>query len=307
MQPANRRRLARGGIVGAMTAVAAPIRTRQVLGFDFVDDVSLDATVERLLAPQPDDGREPIVFTPNVDTVVHMWELERSGVAHRLRNSRYVLPDGQPIVWASRMLGQPLGARLAGSDLVTPLWRRLVAEERRAMVVVSCPQVAAPLQAEMPSLGVYVPPVFDADDPVAFAAVVRSAAEVLERTSPEFVFLGISFPKQQLLALALIDHVRRQGGQPPVFLCIGGGLELHVGRHRRAPQWARRAGGEWFFRFLLEPRRLFHRYFVKDLRFLPIMRVELRAARPPRLWRSGRVRVAGMPGWLWMLLPVLAL
>jgi hypothetical protein len=32
-------------------------RTRPVLGFDFVDDVSIDATVDRLLAPQPDDGR----------------------------------------------------------------------------------------------------------------------------------------------------------------------------------------------------------------------------------------------------------
>ena len=291
----------------ALTDTAERVRTRQVLGFDFVDDVSIDATVERLLAPQPDDNREPIVFTPNVDTVVHMPELERWGVSHRLRNSRYILPDGQPIVWASRMLGEPLGARLAGSDLVTPLWRRLVAEQRRAMVVVSCPQVAAPLQADMPSLGVYVPPVVDVDDHAAFADVVRAAAEVLDRSRPEFVFLGISFPKQQLLALALIDHLRRQGKQPPVFLCIGGGLELHVGRHRRAPLWVRSAGGEWFFRFLLEPRRLFHRYFVKDLRFLPIMRLELRAARPPRAWRRRQLRVAGMPGWLWMLIPLLAL
>jgi N-acetylglucosaminyldiphosphoundecaprenol N-acetyl-beta-D-mannosaminyltransferase len=293
--------------VDALTAAAGHAPTRHVLGFNFVDDVSIDATVERLLAPQPDDGREPIVLTPNVDTVVNMAELERSGVGHRLRNCRYILPDGQPIVWASRMLGRPLGARLAGSDLVSPLWHRVVVEERRAMVVVSCPEVAAPLQAEMPSLGVYVPPVFDVDDPVAFAEVIRAAAEVLERSRPEFVFLGISFPKQQLLALALIDHMRRQGRQPPLFLCIGGGLELHVGRHRRAPRWVRRAGGEWFFRFLLEPRRLFHRYFVKDLRFLPIMRFELRATRPPRPWRRRQLRVAGMPGWMWVLIPFLTL
>jgi N-acetylglucosaminyldiphosphoundecaprenol N-acetyl-beta-D-mannosaminyltransferase len=293
--------------VDALTAVAGRAQTRHVLGFNFVDDVSIDATLERLLAPQPDDGREPIVLTPNVDTVVNMPELEGWGVGHRLRNSRYILPDGQPIVWASRMLGRPLGARLAGSDLVSPLWHRLVAEERRAMVVVSCPLVAAPLQAELPSLGVYVPPVFDVDDPVAFAEVIRAAAEVLESSRPEFVFLGISFPKQQLLALALIDHMRRQGRQPPLFLCIGGGLELHVGRHRRAPRWVRRAGGEWFFRFLLEPRRLFYRYFVKDLRFVPIMRFELRATRPPRPWRRRQVRVAGMPGWLWMLIPLLVL
>jgi N-acetylglucosaminyldiphosphoundecaprenol N-acetyl-beta-D-mannosaminyltransferase len=289
------------------TLIPAPpdVRTRQVLGFDFVDDVSIDATVERLLGPQPDDGREPIVLTPNVDTVVHMGELERSGVAYRIRNSRYILPDGQPIVWASRVLGEPLGARLAGSDVVPPLWRRLVAEDRRAMVVVSCPEVAAPLQAEMPSLGVYVPPVFEVADPVAFGEVVRAAAEVVDRTRPEFVFLGISFPKQQLLALALTDELRRRGRPLPLFLCIGGALELYVGRHRRAPRWVRRAGGEWFFRFLLEPRRLFRRYFVQDLRFLPIMRLELGAARALRVGPRRGFRLAG-PGWLWMLIPLLS-
>jgi N-acetylglucosaminyldiphosphoundecaprenol N-acetyl-beta-D-mannosaminyltransferase len=134
---------------------------------------------------------------------------------------------------------------------------------------------------------------------------VQAAAEVLDRTEPEFVFLGISFPKQQLLALALTDHLRRRGRPLPVFLCIGGALELHVGRHRRAPRWVRRAGGEWFFRFLLEPRRLFHRYFVKDLRFLPIMRIELRAARALRVGPRRGLRLVG-PAWLWMLIPLLS-
>jgi N-acetylglucosaminyldiphosphoundecaprenol N-acetyl-beta-D-mannosaminyltransferase len=294
-------------LIPPLEPVSAPrARTRPVLGFDFVDDVDIDATVDRLLAPQPDDSREPIVFTPNVDTVVHMWELEPSGTARRLRNSRYILPDGQPIIWASRLLGEPLGARLAGSDVVPPLWRRLVAEGRRTMVVVSCPEVAAPLQAEMPSLGVYVPPVFAADDPVALARVVHEAAEVLDRTEPEFVFVGISFPKQQLLALALTDHLRRRSRPLPLFLCIGGALEMLVGRHPRAPRWVRRVGAEWFFRFLLEPRRLFHRYFVQDLRFLAIMHFELRAGRVPFLRGPRQFRLAGLPGWLWLLVPLLA-
>ena len=286
--------------------VPPPARTRRVLGFDFVDDASLDATVERLLAPQPHDGREPIVFTPNVDTVVHMGQLDRLGIARRLLNSRYILPDGQPLVWASRLVGQPLGSRLAGSDLVPPLWRRIVADGRRAMVVVSCPEVAAPLRAELPALGVYAPPVFDAADRLAFARVVRAAADEIDRTDPEFVFLGISFPKQQLLALALIDDLRRRARPVPLFLCIGGALELQVGRHRRAPRWVRRVGGEWFFRFLLEPRRLFRRYFVHDVRFLSIVRLELRVAWMPFLGTRRRYRLAGIPAWLWLIVPLLA-
>jgi N-acetylglucosaminyldiphosphoundecaprenol N-acetyl-beta-D-mannosaminyltransferase len=217
-----------------------------------------------------------------------------------LRNARYILPDGQPIVWASRLLGEPLRARLAGSDLVPPLWRRIVAEGRTPMVIASCDEVADALRAEVPSLATYVPPVFDLSDSSAFSEVVGATADILDRADPEFVFVGISYPKQQLLAFALIDQLRRQGRRPPVFLLIGGSFDMYVGRTPRAPAWMQRVGAEWFFRFLLEPRRLFRRYFVEDVRFLAIVGRELRAARGERrrlrpaavAWRLSRMFTA---------------
>jgi N-acetylglucosaminyldiphosphoundecaprenol N-acetyl-beta-D-mannosaminyltransferase len=279
---------------------AETVGTRHLFGLDFVDDVSVDATVERLMESRASEQDEPVVFTPNVDTVVRLGELEASGIAHRLRNSRYILPDGQPIVWASRLLGEPLRSRLAGSDLVPPLWRRIVAEGRTPMVIASCDEVAEALRAELPSLATYVPPVFEPSDRSAFSDIVSATADVLDGTDPEFVFVGISYPKQQLLAFALIDRLRRQGRRPPVFLLIGGSFDMYVGRTRRAPAWLRRVGAEWFFRFLLEPRRLFRRYFVEDLRFLAIVGRELRAARGERrrlgpaaiAWRLSRMFTA---------------
>ena len=268
-------------VVTSLPTIRA-VRTRRLFGLDFVDDVSVDATVERLLAPQGDPDTEPVVFTPNVDTIVRLGELEPDGLADRLRNSRYILPDGQPIVWLSRLASQPLRARLAGSDLVPPLWRRIVADDRRAMVVAASHEVADALRAELPSVATHVPPVFDPADPWAVDEVVRSCAAIVDATAPEFVFLGISYPKQQMLAFALIDHIRRGGGQPPVFLLIGGAFDMYVGRVRRAPVWVQRAGVEWFYRFLLEPRRLFRRYFVEDVRFVSIAAQELQVARAGR-------------------------
>ncbi len=270
------------GPAGAL-APAAP-RTRHLLGLDFVDDVDVEATVDRLLGPQPGEG-EPVVFTPNVDTIVRLRDLEASGLATRLRDARYVLPDGQPIVWLSRLLGRPLQARLPGSDLVPPLWRRIVAEGRRTMVVASTPEVAGRLRAELPALAAYVPPRFDVDDPDALAAVVDACAALVERDGPELVFVGISFPKQQVLAFALIDRLRRQGRAVPTFLLVGASLDMYVGRVRRAPRWVQRLGAEWLYRFVHEPRRLFRRYFVDDLRFVPLATHELRASRrngPPQ-------------------------
>jgi N-acetylglucosaminyldiphosphoundecaprenol N-acetyl-beta-D-mannosaminyltransferase len=289
----------------SITPNAAPkwvegLRTRSLFGLDFIDDISVDATVEQLLASRAGDEREPVVFTPNVDTVVRLSELEPSGIAQRLRNARYILPDGQPIVWASRLLKRPLRSRLAGSDLVPPLWRRIVAEGRTPMVIASCEEVAVLLRAELPSLAVYVPPVFDSADPAAFSDIVTATADVLDHADPEFVFVGISYPKQQQLAFALIDKLRQQRRRPPVFLLIGGSFDMYVGRTPRAPAWMQRVGAEWFFRFLLEPRRLFRRYFVEDVRFLSLVGRELRAAREDRrrlrpagiAWRLSRVFTA---------------
>jgi N-acetylglucosaminyldiphosphoundecaprenol N-acetyl-beta-D-mannosaminyltransferase len=269
--------------VTALDLGVVRVRTRRLLGLDFVDDVSVDATVERLLASQAGESGEPVVFTPNVDTIVRLGELEPSGIADRLRNARYVLPDGQPIVWLSRLLHRPLRSRLAGSDLVPPLWRRIVSDGRRAMIVASSDDVAAALRAELPSLAVYVPPVFDEADELAMAAVGRAACAVVDQAEPEFVFLGISCPKQQILAFELIDHLRRQGRPLPVFLLIGGSFNMYLGHARRAPVWAQRMGAEWFFRFLQEPRRLFRRYFVEDLRFVSIAAHEIQATRSHRL------------------------
>ena len=260
----------------------APVRTRRLFGLDFVDDVSVDATVERLLAEQADADTEPVVFTPNVDTIVRLGELEPDGVADRLRNARYILPDGQPIVWMSRLVNQPLRARLTGADLVPPLWHRIVADGRRAMVVAASDEVVTVLRGEQPSLAACVPPLFDPADPWALADVVETCAEVIDGAAPEFVFVGISSPKQQLLALGLIDRLRREGRRPPVFLLIGGAFDMYVGRTQRAPLWMQRAGAEWFYRFLVEPRRLFRRYFVEDLRFLTLAAHELQAARAAR-------------------------
>ena len=54
---------------------------------------------------------------------------------------------------------------------------------------------------------------------------------------------------------------------------------MYLGVTPRAPQWVQRWGLEWLYRFTLEPRRLFRRYFVTDAKFLPLVFRELRRER----------------------------
>jgi N-acetylglucosaminyldiphosphoundecaprenol N-acetyl-beta-D-mannosaminyltransferase len=270
-----------GGGAGCGTHVGdAPLATRAVFGYDFVSSTSIEAVAEHLLRPQPDDGRLPLVLTPNVDYLVRLDRPAGRALAGRVRQSRCVLPDGQPIVWASRLNGGGgLAARLPGSSLFPPMWRRIVADGRRAVIVASTEETAERLREEHPEVGVVLGEERRHDDAEALAAVVADCRDQIDKVEPEFVFVGISFPKQQLISLALIDQLRAEGKRCPLFLTLGASFEMYLGMHRRAPSWLQRLGLEWFFRFLLEPRRLFRRYFVTDLRFAVLVGRKLIARR----------------------------
>jgi N-acetylglucosaminyldiphosphoundecaprenol N-acetyl-beta-D-mannosaminyltransferase len=252
--------------------VPGTVATQEVFGFPFVDDGDVAATVERILSPQPDDGRLPLVVTPNVDDIVRLHERDHAELLVAERRARYVLPDGQPIVWTSRLLGRPLTARLPGSTLVPPLWRRAVADGVPVVVVASSDDMADRLRAEHPGATCMVPPFFDADDAAAVDELVDRLVDAVTSVRPHLVFFGINFPKQQRLALGL--HARLVAlDEPvpePVLLLIGGSFNMYFGITPRAPEWMQRWGLEWLYRFLLEPRRLFRRYFVTDAKFLPI-------------------------------------
>ena len=59
-----------------------------------------------------------------------------------------------------------------------------------------------------------------------------------------------------------------------VMLSVGAAFDFHAGRVRQAPAWMRRSGLEWFFRLLMEPKRLWKRYILTQL-FLPMWMLEL--------------------------------
>ncbi|WP_307727287.1 WecB/TagA/CpsF family glycosyltransferase [Massilia litorea] len=57
----------------------------------------------------------------------------------------------------------------------------------------------------------------------------------------------------------------------PFAMGVGGAFDVAIGRVKRAPLWMQRAGLEWFYRFLQEPRRMFRRYFIEDMAFIWVL------------------------------------
>lgn len=269
-------------IVDDVTVVDDLERVR-LFHLDLVNAESLRPVIREILhGPRRDDEIRPVVLTPNVDILVHLDEHPTSIEADLFRRAQYCLPDGQPLVIVSRLLGKPLAARLPGSGLFGDLWPQLVESGRSVLVVASSDDIAASLGREHPRAGFVVPPMFDVDDDEAIAEIVDDVLAAAMATGPDMVLVGIGNPKDARIITALLDRWETRLGPKPLCLGLGGSFAMYLGLKRRAPAWIQRIGMEWFFRFLQEPRRLFHRYFVRDLAFFGIAAREWRAGRSDR-------------------------
>src|SRR3954451_9050564 len=176
--------------------------------------------------------------------------------------SELVTADGQAVVWASRVLGDPLPTRVAGIDLMLELFGR--AEERGWGVFVLGARAEVldraldRIRSWHPRLRIagYRDGYFGADEEAAVAAQIRdSGAQIL--------FVAMSSPRKEDF---LGDHGPSLG--VPFAMGVGGAIDVVAGETRRAPRWMQRTGLEWLFRLLQEPRRMFRRYLTTNVRFL---------------------------------------
>lgn len=254
---------------------------RRLFGLDFVDAPDIASAAELVLGydrSPADDGLLPVLVTPNVDQLVKVDAGSDPVAAELVRTARYVFADGQPIVWASRLLGAPLTTRLAGSVLIGELWPRLIADGVPVLVIASSDEIADLVRQSHPGAVAVVAPQLRVDDPGAVDDFAARCIAAIDPATTAHVFVTLGYPRRERLIRVMID--RWPAGVPyPLFAAVGASFEMLFGLKKQAPLWVRRAGLEWFFRFVQEPRRLFRRYFIDDMAFFPLVWREWRRTR----------------------------
>lgn len=205
---------------------------------------------------QHGDDHPWLVVTPNIQHVA-LLEVDK-GFRSAYDRADLVLADGWPVVRAVRLLSGYRLQRITGADLLPALCERAAALALRVGIVGglhgAAGEAASRLGSRYPGLQVelVLEPELGFDRrPDRVRAVVRqvAAAEL------DLLFLAVGTPKQEIFAAA---HLEGMGAR--VTLCVGAAVDFAAGRQRRAPQALRRAGLEWAFRALHEPRRLLPRY-----------------------------------------------
>lgn len=252
---------------------------RHLFGLDFVTGTTIPAIADALIDHVPVAGSWRSVVTPNVDHLVHYDHVPSERAVAEA--SFLLLPDGMPIIWASRLLRRPLDRRLAGSDLFAQLWPRLSARGVPSVMIAPSDQVADLLAEEHPALRTVVPPMFDVADRAAVGAVADATIAAAVDCNARFVFIAISMPKTHVLAAELQRRWADRPEPSPTVMLVGASPEFHLGLATRAPQWMQRIGLEWFHRLLQDPKRLGKRYLVDDMHFLRLVWREWRERNTP--------------------------
>ena len=251
----------------------------ELFGFPFTRARSVREVAEDIMVKAALDFGNNCCFliTPNASTIVYYSEYRHRYLKQCYAQADYVLADGVPIVLISRLPWmKELPSRLPGSDLFPVLWQQIIAAHLPVTMVLSTDKLAGLYESSYEGCRVIVPGYFQAGDEAYIRELAAAAADQIVRTGSRFLFLGLNFPKQEKLGLAVKAELKRRGYNGGVLiLLLGASFEFYFGLKSRAPQWMQRTGLEWLYRFACEPRRLWKRYTIDNLRFLAIVLREL--------------------------------
>ena len=254
------------------------IRLGQIYAHALTFPEALDAIAELVAA-----GKGGYIVTPNVDHVVQAEHSEEIRAAYR--EASLSLVDGQPLVWLSKMMREPLPEKISGSDLVPRLLRIAAHEGWRVFFLGAAEGVGAKaaevLKRDEPGLQIVVhsPSFGFENDPDESAEVLR----LIREAKPHLLVMALGCPKQELLM-----HRWKRELAPTVAIGAGATLDFIAGNVTRSPAWMSGAGLEWLYRLAREPRRLAHRYLVRDPEIIKVAWQMLRLPREARVLEETR-------------------
>ena len=191
---------------------------------------------------------------------VHSLMVSRhdAGMRAALLGATMNVPDGRPLVWALNMLGERLGDRVYGPDLMDRFCARAARSGHRVWLYGGAtPQalddLVRALERRHPGLrvaGGWSPP----HRPLT-EAEERDVVRRIDSDAADVVWVGLGVPKQELWMARMRPRLRA-----PVLVGVGAAFDFLAGRKRQAPAWMQARGLEWLFRLSQEPVRLLPRY-----------------------------------------------
>lgn len=239
---------------------------KQKLLNTFVNNLDMDETINAIDKMILSDKKNYVVAI-NVDVVM---KIEQDSYLKKITdNADMVLVDGKPLIWVSKIHKNPVKEKISGSDLVPLLCREASKKGYKIFIIGGKDGIAdkakSRLEEQYPSIkivGTYAPPFGFEKDEVELEKINKMISD----KKPDLLIACFGCPKQEKW---IYENYKKYDAK--VSICAGATVDFLAGNVSRAPKWMSEHGLEWFYRFLQEPKRMFRRYFINDMKIIKLI------------------------------------
>lgn len=202
-----------------------------------------------------------------------LWEAHKDPQLQSMLNSAELwVPDGIAPIWVARLRRHSNVERAPGAEIMGEFFRRAGQMKYRSYFYGDTDSTLSALQATLARdypghevVGAFSPP-FRPLTPEED----REAIERINAARPDVLWVGLGMPKQDIWIYERLHRLK-----VPVAIGVGAAFAFVAGTVPRCPRWMGRAGFEWVYRFLREPKKLWRRDLLEGPRFLFHMGREL--------------------------------
>ena len=232
-----------------------------------IDNLTMDEAIKRIdeliINKQPS-----YVVTPNVD---HIVKLETDSEFQEVyKNADLILADGMPLIWISKLKNNPIKEKISGSDLFPAVCKLASNKGYKVFLLGAAEGIAVKAAENLKSkynglniVGTYSPSYgFDSRE-----YEIKKIIKMINEVKPDILAVGLGAPKQEKFLYTYSKQLN-----VPVSLAIGASIDFEAGNIERAPKWMQNIGLEWFYRLCKEPRRMYKRYLIDDIKIIKIIR-----------------------------------
>lgn len=232
------------------------METVKVLNID-IQNITRQELLENL--------KEGVLVTPNLD---HLIKLQKDKEFYDVyQKSEWVVCDSKILYLFGKLLKTPIKEAIPGSSFFTSYYmyhkddadcKIFLLGAKEGVSAKAMERINAKVDRQI-VVGAYSPSFgFEKNEEEC-----KEIVDIINRSGANVVLVGVGAPKQEKWIMKwkhLMPGVK-------VWMALGATIDFEAGNVKRAPKIYQKLAMEWLYRFTREPKRLFHRYFVDDMKF----------------------------------------
>lgn len=165
-----------------------------------------------------------------------------------LNEAEFQIPDGIGVILASKIQKGQISERVTGVDLMIRLCEEAATKQKPIFLYGGKPGVAASAAEKLKALypGIQIAGIqhgYETDNEKVIAKI--------NEAKPDILFVAMGSPKQENWINANRDQL-----YPTIYQGVGGSFDVLAGNVKRAPKAFQKVGLEWFYRLMMEPKRI---------------------------------------------------